>query len=172
MKKFVKYSLIGTLLLTAAACNNQKNNDHKLETNPESIEAMVDKDRFVWPDSIENILVVPDSLLVQGDSVLNLMDVYTPKQRELLKLLMTTFIDNVEAKDDSLIFVISREEFIAKGIPEPYYDMLGQNIKDLNSLKGKQLDTDGKTITEIWETGKEEIKTGILEELKEYEKKK
>lgn len=74
------------------------------------------------------------------------MDVYTPEQKKFVKLLMGTYIDNVEVRNDSLAFAISREAFAAKGIPEAYYDQILHDIRGLNSLKKDGFDFGGKTM--------------------------
>jgi len=147
-----------------AACNNKKNNN--AGDNPPAIitpdENAALQERWTWPDSIEDILIVPDELLMQGDSILSPMDVYTPEQKKFVKLLMGTYIDNVEVRNDSLFLTISHEDFVNKGIPEPYYDQILHDIRGLNSLKKDGFDFGGKTMAGWWEQEREKLREELF----------
>lgn len=90
------------------------------------------------------------------------MDVYTPEQKKFVKLLMGTYIDNVEVRNDSLFLTISHEDFVNKGIPEPYYDQILHDIRGLNSLKKDGFDFGGKTMAGWWEQEREKLREELF----------
>lgn len=111
-----------------------------------------------WPDSVENILVIPDSVLFRGDSLNTPMSVYTPEQKELARAMATLMYKHAKVKDDRMVFDMSREEFFKTGIHEVYYDELIHSFKNTNDIMDKDtLEHFGKLAND-WEKMKEEMR--------------
>ena len=65
--------------------------------------------------------VIPDSLR-------------TPEQKALIKLLNEVTYEYMSVKDNHMVFGLTKEQYVAKGIPAKYYDLLQQNIIDNNNF--------------------------------------
>lgn len=63
--------------------------------------------------------VIPDSLR-------------TPEQKQLIKLINEVSFKYMSVENNHMVFKLTREEYLAKGIPERYYDLLLKNIQDNN----------------------------------------
>ncbi|GEM63456.1 hypothetical protein SF1_14380 [Sphingobacterium faecium NBRC 15299] len=58
----------------------------------------------------------------------------TEEQTELIKKLQKIIVNHIVVKDNKQVLDISKEEFLATGIPERYYQMVQRNIRDNNAL--------------------------------------
>ncbi|MDU1904606.1 MAG: hypothetical protein E6772_07475 [Dysgonomonas sp.] len=162
MRKITEYGILILLAPIVVSCKDVKSSEKQVEV----ADTVIVEDVFVWPDSIENIFHIPDSI-VANDSIMNdttwrIRNIWTPEQKDLAKLVMKTFVENVEVVDDHLKFVISRDEFVALGIPEPYYDMLLQSLKNLNDARDTGFSWGSKTIADIWGEVKDNINKEFL----------
>ncbi len=77
---------------------------------------------FPLQKDYEYINLIPDSL-------------WTPEQRLLVYKLTGIIAENIANENDSLVLKLTKEEMIAKGIPEPYYNLLLNNVIELNALE-------------------------------------
>ncbi len=111
-----------------------------------------------WPDSIKNILIIPDSLLFRGDSINAPMDVYTPEQKEFARAMTTLMYKYTIVKDNHMIFDMSREEFFKTGIHEVYYDELIHSYKTMNDFIDKDTLNHSWNVAGDWEKVKEEMR--------------
>jgi len=84
----------------------------------------------------------------------------TEEQVRLLRLMNDITVDHISVKDNHMVLELSREEFLAKGIPERYYKILLRNIIDNNTF----FDTSGiKNVDELMRRRKEEYEKYIRE---------
>lgn len=111
-----------------------------------------------WPDSIENILVIPDSVLFRGDSLNTPMSVYTPEQKKLARAMAMLMYKHAKVKDDRMVFDMSREEFLKTGIHEVYYDELIHSFKNTNDIMDKDTLGHFSNLVNDWEKMKEEMR--------------
>lgn len=151
MRKIITGGLITLTIVGFLSCNGGNSNYKNTAELPTQTE------RWVWPDSVRDILAVPDSLQERfaNESGFDLKAYWTPEQKQLFSLLITTMVEYTKGTDnDSLIFDISREDFVKKGIPEPYYDQLSQNVKDFNTMKSDFEKYDDQSLVEWWEENK------------------
>lgn len=120
-------------------------------------DGIIEQTNWQWPDSIVDILIVPDSLLFRGDSINNPMDVYNPEQKKLALTLTSLMLEYTEVVDNRMIFNLSREEFLNSGIHEAYYDQLVFSCNFMNQMAAN--DTLGilGNQKERWEESKREI---------------
>lgn len=56
----------------------------------------------------------------------------TPEQKEFIKKLTIILIENIGAKNNEMIFKLSKEEFVAKGIPVEYYELIQKDLATNN----------------------------------------
>ena len=110
-----------------------------------------------WPDSIKNILIIPDSLLFRGDTINKPMDVYTPEQKVLAQGLATLMYKYTQVKDNRMIFEMSREEFLKTGIHEVYYDELIYSYKSMNDFMNNDTLPHTGSLADNWAKMKEEM---------------
>ena len=111
-----------------------------------------------WPDSIKNILIIPDSLLFRGDSINKPMDVYTPEQKALAQGLSRLMYKYTQVKDNRMIFEMSREEFLKTGIHEVYYDDLIYSYKSMNNFMNNDTLPHTGNMADNWAKMKEEMR--------------
>jgi len=79
----------------------------------------------------------------------------TIEQTELIKKLTDITVEYMTVKDNHLVFLLSKEEFLAKGIPERYYKIIQQNLVDNNTF----YDANGiKNVEEMIKKRNEEYK--------------
>ncbi len=158
----MKYSIFVLLLSVGiTACNNKKNEpvveDNKEEkvVNTSSISVGSRGETYIWPDTLKNIFAVPDSIARNPEKVgpnWTIDKIWTPEEKALAKLIMGTFIENVEVKNGKLAFTITPQEYVAKGIPEPYYYMFSQNLQSISANKS------AVEVVQFWEKRKEKIR--------------
>lgn len=110
-----------------------------------------------WPDSIKNILIIPDSLLFRGDTINKPMDLYTPEQKALAQGLATLMYKYTQVKDNRMIFEMSREEFLKTGIHEVYYDDLIYACKSMNDFMNNDTLPHTGSMADNWAKMKEEM---------------
>lgn len=58
----------------------------------------------------------------------------TSEQTNLIEKLNEITVLYISVKNNHMVFNLSREEFLAKGIPERYYNILEENIRDNNTF--------------------------------------
>ncbi len=58
----------------------------------------------------------------------------TPEQVKLLTLLSDVSYRYISVKDNHEVYNLTREQFVAKGLPERFYDLLLTSIKENNHL--------------------------------------
>ncbi len=87
-----------------------------------------EESKFQLEEGYEYVHLIPDSLR-------------TLEQQELLLLIRETAVANLKVKDNHLAFSLSEDDFINKGIPKQYYELLQHNIKEANLL----IDSEGLT---------------------------
>lgn len=56
----------------------------------------------------------------------------TPEQQQLFDQLRQTVAENLQVEGDRLVFTLSEQEFVARGIPKIYYDKLQHDLADAN----------------------------------------
>jgi len=84
----------------------------------------------------------------------------TEEQVRLLRLMNDITVDHISVKDNHMVLELSRDEFLAKGIPERYYKILQRNIVDNNIF----FDTSGiKNVDELMRLRNEEYEKYIRE---------
>jgi len=84
----------------------------------------------------------------------------TEEQARLLRLMNDITVDHISVKDNHMVLELSKEEFLAKGLPERYYKVLQRNIIDNNIF----FDTSGiKNVDELMRRRKEEYEQYIRE---------
>ena len=162
MNKILKYGLFTLLNMSLLfSCRNK------------NTETAVAPERWTWPDSIENILIVnPDSLYerMQADSTYSDIDYYTPEQRDLYFSLYKLIYEYTEIKNDREVFKMSREDFLKTGIPEAYYDWIVSGVKDNNDFMDKNRNAFGDSLATMWERSKKEFEKKLIEYQNKYEK--
>lgn len=163
MGKTTQYTIFILFILIAVSCSDSV----KKGGESTATDTIVLDDQFVWPDSIPNIFMIPDSILandsLMNDSTWTIQKLWTEDQKQLAMLIMVTFIENVRMENGRLEFAISREEFRGLSIPEAYYDMLLQNLEELNRIGNDKSDASGKTLEELWLEGRDIILKNLLE---------
>jgi len=58
----------------------------------------------------------------------------TPEQKELISKIQKVVLENTGFENNEMIFKLSREEFVAKGIPEEYYDLIQKDLVNNNEF--------------------------------------
>ncbi|MCK9305780.1 MAG: hypothetical protein PHP30_09580 [Bacteroidales bacterium] len=76
-----------------------------------------------------------DYVHLKPDSVLS------PKELELKHTLGDIIIEYVVIENNQFVFKLSKKEFLKKGVPEKYYNLVLQNIKDNNKYLDSLLDS-------------------------------
>lgn len=68
-----------------------------------------------------------------------------PEQSKLYELILETIVLNLKVENNHLVLNLSEKEFLNLEISQPYYDLLGHNLKEANrftdSLKIKGMDS-------------------------------
>jgi len=154
MNRILKYSLLSISVLSLVSCGKTKYNSTAERAGPD-ITTM--REPFVWPDSIPNIFHVPDSIgfwdvnTGEDDGNWTIIQLWTPEQKALAQLIMSTIFDNVVVVNNRVKLAIDREDFVNQGIPEPYYDFTLEKLRNLNDLEKKGFDVKHKSMEQIWE---------------------
>lgn len=52
----------------------------------------------------------------------------------MLELLQKTITSHISVKDNQMYFNLSEEEFVALGLPKPYYDLIQKDMKNNNEF--------------------------------------
>lgn len=58
----------------------------------------------------------------------------TPEQNALLKKLSIVLYENLAVKDNKMVFNLSEKEFVAKGIPVEYYELIQKDLINNNKF--------------------------------------
>lgn len=74
-----------------------------------------------FKDGYDYVQLTPDSLR-------------SPEQNELIDKLSRILVENIAAKNDKMIFLLSEEEFVAKGIPVEYYELIQKDLVNNNKF--------------------------------------
>lgn len=153
MKKTLKYSLSFLAILSFLSCSKEKKSITKQNT---SITSPVTKP-FIWPDSIRNVFLVPDNIdLWSTDSITfggntTITPLLTPEEKELAQLIISTLFDNVIVAGNRLVLKMNRDDFIAEGIPEPYYDYIQERLENFNALEKRGVYMRNRSMEQVWE---------------------
>lgn len=79
------------------------------------------KDNFQLQDNFEYVHLIPDSTR-------------TPEQKKLYNLILKTVVQHLKIKENHIYLDLSEKEFLDKGIPKQYYDLLLHDLKSLNNF--------------------------------------
>ncbi|MEN5086087.1 hypothetical protein ABE426_06425 [Sphingobacterium faecium] len=58
----------------------------------------------------------------------------TPEQQTLLKKLAIVTYENLAVKENKMVFNLSEKEFVAKGIPVEYYELIQKDLVNNNKF--------------------------------------
>lgn len=77
-----------------------------------------------------------DPYLMEGYEYVHLIpdSLRTPEQQKMLELLQKTITSHISVKDNQMYFNLSEEEFVALGLPKPYYDLIQKDMKNNNEF--------------------------------------
>lgn len=77
-----------------------------------------------------------DPYLMEGYKYVHLIpdSLRTLEQQEMLELLQKTITSHISVKDNQMYFNLSEEEFVALGLPKPYYDLIQKDMKNNNEF--------------------------------------
>ena len=59
---------------------------------------------------------------------------YTPEQQTVVNKISEIISKNIIAKDNRMVLILTKEDFIKTGLPIRYYKILTKNIQDNNHL--------------------------------------
>lgn len=125
-KDSIKYLILFVLSVMASSCNNGTGNTNRAISDT-SVYSVSDT---IYADSEGNrykyLGQIPDSL-------------YTPEQKELVRRLDEIILKYTKAKDNHMALELTKEQFLAMGIPIRYYIILKKNIQENNNF----MDTSG-----------------------------
>lgn len=62
----------------------------------------------------------------------------TPEQKELINKIQKVLAENTGAENNEMVFKLSKEEFVAKGIPVEYYDLIQKDLINNNKMLKEQ----------------------------------
>ena len=145
--RIIKQSIF-TLLTLSLLMSCGMNQDKGVSENNDT-----PKDKYLeLRKDFEYVNFIPDSLR-------------TPEQNGLLLLLSKTLQDNMVVENKRFVFKLTREDVVALGIPEPYYELLSNNVTDLNLMMDNAEDTVAAKFYKGWDPDKERmrIETDSLE---------
>jgi|GEM_PF-1778309 len=110
MKRFITVPIMVFILFS---CQNSNN-------TVESKEIAKEEEPYFRPD-YHYAQQTPDSLR-------------TPEQNVLLKKLSIVLYENLAVKDNKMVFNLSEKEFVAKGIPVEYYELIQKDMVNNNKF--------------------------------------
>ncbi len=110
MIKFIVVSLFFTVLLS---CQSQTDQHSAAYRDTIYLDVKGNEYKF--------LMKIPDSLR-------------TAEQTALLQRLSEVIVKNTSVKNNHMVLDISKEQFVAKGIPERYYHLLQESIRDNNDF--------------------------------------
>lgn len=110
MKRFIIVPIMVFILFSCQ--NNNKTIENKKITKEE--------EPYFRPD-YHYVQQTPDSLR-------------TPEQNALLKKLSIVLYENLAVKDNKMVFNLSEKEFVAKGIPVEYYELIQKDLINNNKF--------------------------------------
>lgn len=84
------------------------------------IDTFTDKEAYFEP-GYEYVQQTPDSLR-------------TPEQKELIKKITIVILENTVVRDNELVFNLNKQDFMKKGIPIQYYDLVQKDILNNNQF--------------------------------------
>jgi hypothetical protein len=121
-------SLVLFVLLTIFSCGNAINQkeDNQIDlTHLDTDVRYKDLDDTIYLDikgeEYKHLVQISDSLR-------------TPEQEKLFQLIGEVIVNYMAVENNHQVLKLSKEEFIAKGIPERYYILLEENIRDNNAF--------------------------------------
>ncbi len=124
------FTLLTLSLLMSCGMSQEKSVSESIDTP---------KDKYLeLRKDFEYVNFIPDSLR-------------TPEQNGLLLLLSKTLQDNMVVENKRFVFKLTREDVVALGIPEPYYELLSNNVTDLNLMMDNAEDTVAAKFYNEWE---------------------
>ncbi|MEN5055168.1 hypothetical protein [Sphingobacterium kitahiroshimense] len=112
MKKLIIIPFI--ILLLFSCQNSNKTVENKKVTE-------IKKDEPYFKPGYHYVQQIPDSLR-------------TPEQQALLKKLAIVTYENLAVKDNKMVFNLSEKEFVAKGIPVEYYELIQKDLVNNNKF--------------------------------------
>lgn len=96
----------------------------------------VESNDSYFDPNYEYVHLIPDSLR-------------THEQNAMLDTLQQLIIKNMQVEDDRLVFKMTKEEFVDKGVPEEYYDLIQKDLVNNNNyLDTAKLDQSAEEILE------------------------
>lgn len=110
MKRFI---IVPIMVFILFSCQNSNN-------TVESKEIAKEEEPYFRPD-YQYAQQTPDSLR-------------TPEQNVLLKKLSIVLYENLAVKDNKMVFNLSEKEFVAKGIPVEYYELIQKDMVNNNKF--------------------------------------
>ncbi|QQD15042.1 hypothetical protein [Sphingobacterium sp. UDSM-2020] len=110
MKRFI---IVPIMVFILFSCRNSNNTVKSKEITKE-------KEPYFRPD-YHYAQQTPDSLR-------------TPEQNALLKKLSIVLYENLAVKDNKMVFNLSEKEFVAKGIPVEYYELIQKDLINNNKF--------------------------------------
>lgn len=111
MKK-VGLSLLLISLIFLCSCRGNCGKKQLVNTQQQS-------EKFELLKDFEYVHLIPDSLR-------------TPEQKQLILLLYSVLVDSMVIENNHFVFKLNKTEFLKKGIPEPYYSLIMNDIKQNN----------------------------------------
>ena len=113
--KVILIAILSIFILSSCTKNADKNAATNKEPSIDAIESsnVTEKENY---DAIFSS--IPDTLTVE--------------QKDLQHKLLTLMKENVKIKDGIIYSAATKEDFVNQDVPLYYYDMLNENIKDLN----------------------------------------
>ena len=157
MNKFIKYNLFLLLVTGLIACNS-KSGGSKSDVDGTT------SSRWVWPDSIKNELLLPDSIIEEAmQKSIQPWEFFTLEQLELALTINKIANEYWDVEDNRFVFRMRREDFLKTNIPEVYYDWILSGIVDHNDYFTKYTEYIEGSLDSMHQRWKEERKEYLLE---------
>lgn len=130
--RIIKQSIFTLLIVGFMSCG--MNQDKSASENNDT-----QKDKyFELREDFEYVNFIPDSLR-------------TPEQNGLVLLLIKTAEENIKVENKRFVLKLTKEEMIALGLPEPYYEVLLNNVTDFNLFMDNATDTVTANFYKDWD---------------------
>lgn len=150
MNKILKYGLSALLAVAIFSCCTPPKKDERVRDKA-TIDSLSQQKVYVWPDSIEMVFLVADSIR-------------TPEQKALARAIQKYRFEHTEVEGQYLVFKVSREEFRETGFPEPYYDFIVTRTNEYNYYLDKWTNMGRDSLIRSWENKKKTYHKELLEE--------
>lgn len=138
--RIIKQSIF-TLLTLSLLMSCGMNQDKGVSENNDA-----PKDKYLeLRKDFEYVNFIPDSLR-------------TPEQNGLVLLLIKTTQENIKVENKRFVLKLTKEEMVDFGLPEPYYEVLLNNVTDLNLMMNNTEDTVAAKFYKGWEKDVERMK--------------